>query len=241
MSARPRVETHRGRKQSPTGQNVSPVSDRGQSDFFRGFIEADQYQGAQALTSGHRSCGCETTSIGGSEGSGPGDDPGVIADGDPDRGVAETPGFGCVSAGEEDPFGGRRKEPDRKSSVLEYRCLSGVTGMDEQTRGRKTATLLRPGAEFLMLYRCPGDVPAVSAEGRDLREGIFVAWSSAYLRHGAFECGDADRVLAAGFRAQQFGADKAVCTLNRQNPGGGILSGHGSDRREGEEWRREPS
>jgi hypothetical protein len=87
--------------------------------------------------------------------------------------------------------------------------------MDKKEGRGKADALLRSGAKLPDLYRCPGDVPAVFAEGRDLREGIFVAWSSAYLRYGAFECGDADRVLAAGFRAQQFRADKAVCTVNR--------------------------
>ena len=101
--------------------------------------------------------------------------------------------------------------------------------MDEQTNGGKDLPFLRSGAKLSMLYRGPGYIPSISGKGQDLGEEVFVAWSSAYLCHGAVECGDADRVFAAGFRAQQLGADPKICALNRQDPGGGILSGHGPD------------
>jgi hypothetical protein len=86
--------------------------------------------------------------------------------------------------------------------------------MDQETGGGKTVALLWPGAKLLVLYRCPGDVPAVPEEGRDIGEGLFVAWSAAYLRHGVVECRDADRMFAAGLRAQQPGADSAVCPID---------------------------
>ena len=94
-------------------------------------------------------------------------------------------------------------------------CLSGVAGMDEEARGGKTVALLWPGAKLLELYGRPGDVSAVPKEGRESAEGLFVAWSSAYLCHGVVECRDAPGVFAAGVRAQQPGADPAICAVNR--------------------------
>jgi hypothetical protein len=64
--------------------------------------------------------------------------------------------------------------------------------MDEEAGEGKTVALLRSGEKLPVLYRRPGDVSAISAEGRDIREGLFVAWSEAYLCYGAVECRDAD-------------------------------------------------
>lgn len=192
MPSGSRVETVIGRKQSAACQNVSSVSGPGESGCLRGTEQANQHQGAQALAPGDGSCGCETTCGRGSEGSGPGDDPGVIADRDPDWRAAEPAGFGCLSGGEEDPFGGGGEEPDGKSRVLERRCLSGTAGMDEETGRRQTVAHLRSRAKLYELYRRPGDVSAVPEEGRDRGEGLFVTWSSAHLCHGVVECRDAD-------------------------------------------------
>ena len=90
--------------------------------------------------------------------------------------------------------------------------------MDKEAGAGKTVAFLRSRAKLPRLYRRPGDVSAVSAEGWDIREGIFVAWSSAYLYHGGAECGDAPGVFAAGVRAQQPGADKALCAVNPIKP-----------------------
>jgi len=102
-----------------------------------------------------------------------------------------------------------------------YLGVDACQALQEWIRKRvqeKPLLFLRSRAKLPRLYRRPGDVSAVSAEGWDIREGIFVAWSSAYLYHGGAECGDAPGVFAAGVRAQQPGADKALCAVNPINP-----------------------
>ncbi len=107
-------------------------------------------------------------------------------------------------------------EKNRTGRVV-YLSVDACQALQEWIRKRekeKPLLFYGQGRSSLMLYRRPGDVSAVSAEGRDIREELFVAWSEAYLCYGAVECGDADRVFAAGVRAQQPGADPALCPVD---------------------------